>query len=94
MGDTYRVERYPDDCRDGHDLLIARDDQGDVYVSVVREGNKIGPTVRLCASGGADHVPGLLTAMYAAHKALADWRRYQARLMVPGAAPPDEDDAP
>jgi hypothetical protein len=64
--------RYLDDCRDGYELVIYRDDQGDVYVSVLLEGHKIGPTVRFCASGGADHVPGLLSALYKLHAILAE----------------------
>lgn len=57
------VAVYTDDMRQGHELRILLDDQGDVYLSILPEGHKIGPTVRLCASGGADNVPGLLTAL-------------------------------
>ncbi len=65
--------RYLDDCRDGNELRIFCDDQGDVYVSVLPEGHKIGPTVRLCASGGAaEAAPGLLSAMRAAFAAIRD----------------------
>jgi len=57
--------------REGNDLLIQLDDQGDAYVSVVPEGWKIGPTVRLCASGGASSMaPGLLPAIRAAYEAI------------------------
>ncbi len=63
--------RYLDDMRDGHELVILLDDQGDVYVSVLPEGHRIGPTVRLCASGGAaERAPGLLQAMREAHRAI------------------------
>ena len=55
---------YLDDCRDGNELAILADDQGDLYVSVRPEGQRVGPAVRLCASGGAvERAPGLLTAL-------------------------------
>lgn len=65
--------RYRDDMREGYELVIYLDDQGDAYVSVLPEGDKIGPTVRLCASGGAASLaPGLLPAIRAAAKAMRD----------------------
>lgn len=71
---TFRNGRafYLDDSRDEplHELMLLRDDQGDVYVGVWPSGHRTGPCVRLCSSGGADNVPGLLQAMRAAHDAI------------------------
>jgi hypothetical protein len=64
---------YVDDARAEplHELAILCDDQGDVYVMVRPVGHRMGPAVRLCASGGADRAaPGLLQAMRAAHAAI------------------------
>lgn len=62
--------RYLDDMREGNMLAIRLDDQGDVYIAIRPEGHRMGPSVRLCASGGADHVTGLLPAMRAAFAAI------------------------
>lgn len=84
-----REVRYEDDYRDGMELMIVLDDQGDVYVSVLPVGHKIGPTVRLCASGGAaEMAPGLLSAMRAAFKAIAE-----GRAATGDAAPPPSEHA-
>lgn len=64
------VAIYPDDMNEGCELRILQDDQGDIYVSVLPVGDRMGPSVRLCASGGADHVRGLLPALRAAHAAV------------------------
>lgn len=63
---------YLDDSREGFKLSLHLDDQGDVYVSVIPEGDRVGRAcVRLCASGGAGNVaPGLLKAMRQAHDAI------------------------
>ena len=64
---------YLDDSREEpvHELAIFRDDQGDIYVMVRPVGHKMGPSVRLCASGGAgEKNPRLLAAMREAHAAL------------------------
>ena len=71
-----RQVRYLTDDRDlrkRHELVISRGANGDWYVSVVAEGDVIGPSVRLCTSGGASsRVPGLTVAISQAFRALAN----------------------
>lgn len=70
-----REARYRDDMREGLELRIQLDDQGDAYVSVLPVGHKIGPSVRLCASGGAASLaPGLLPAIRRAFEAIQKGR--------------------
>ena len=59
------------DSRERHELVIYQGNNGDWYVMVVPEGNRLGPTVRLCTSGGASsRVPGLTAAIAQAFLAL------------------------
>ncbi|MHA2427432.1 MAG: hypothetical protein ACXADB_05345 [Candidatus Hermodarchaeia archaeon] len=61
------VGRYEDDNREGYELVIDKDDQGDFYISVLPVGHVIGPVVRLTASGGcASANPALRQAIFAA----------------------------
>ena len=46
MGSPDREVRYRDDMREGNELAIYLDELGDVYISVLPVGHKIGPTVR------------------------------------------------
>jgi hypothetical protein len=59
------------DSRERHELVIMQAGNGDWYVSVLPEKHRIGPTVRLCTSGGASsRVPGLVAAIASAYRAL------------------------
>ena len=59
------------DARQRHELVIYQGQNGDWYVQIVPEGDRLGPTVRLCTSGGASaRVPGLTTAIAQAFRAL------------------------
>lgn len=68
------VARYKDDDREGYELIIMRDEQGDLYISVLPEGHKIGPKVRLCASGGASsRCPRLRRALFHAYDSMLQY---------------------
>lgn len=64
------------DMRERHELVIMHASNGDWYVSVLPEGHAIGPTVRLCTSGGASsYAPGLTVAVSQAYRALDMMRK-------------------
>lgn len=66
--------RYLTDDRDQpdrHELKIMQGGNGDWYVSVLPEGDRLGPSVRLCTSGGASFAaPGLTVAIAQAYRAM------------------------
>jgi hypothetical protein len=66
--------RYLTDDRDReerHELVIGQAPNGDWYISVLPEGHKHGPNVRLCTSGGASSAaPGLTIAVLRAYEAI------------------------
>lgn len=70
--------RYLTDDRDQeprHELVVFQGGNGDWYVSVLPEGDRIGPCVRLCTSGGASHAaPGLTHAAHLMYDAIAGQR--------------------
>ncbi len=60
---------------DGHEYeLVIHDGRagnGDWYISVLPKGHKIGPTVRIRASGGeSSRLPGLVAAIEAMYRSL------------------------
>jgi hypothetical protein len=79
LGSFEEPVRYLTDDRDRtprYELMLMQGGDGDWYVSVLPEGYKIGPTVRLCTSGGAaSAAPGLTEAISQAYRALARMRR-------------------
>ena len=71
--DWSQPRRYRSDDRDMHnhdnDLLVQHGENGDWYISVVRHGEKIGPSVRLTTSGtprGFEEVPAAVAHLYRA----------------------------
>ena len=59
------------DTEDRHKLVIQQGGNGDWYVSVLPENHRLGPTVRISTSGGAQFkVPGLGIAISRAYRAL------------------------
>jgi hypothetical protein len=63
-----------------HKLMIQWGNNGDWYVSVIPEGYLIGPTVRLCTSGGASsRCPGLTKAISDAYQAMPVDERVRKR---------------
>lgn len=65
--------RYLTDDRDErhrHELMLELGGNGDWYLSVLPEGHRIGPAVRLSTSGGADRVPELTWAVARLYRAL------------------------
>lgn len=87
MGSPDGEARYRDDQREGYELVIYLDEQGDAYVSVLPEGHKIGPSVRLCASGGASSLaPGLLPAIRRAFEAIRQGRHVERIASCPWSA--------
>ena len=77
--DTHIDEaRYLTDDRDvhpRHELVLSHAPNGDWYIMVVPEGDRLGPTVRFCTSGGAStHVPGLTVLVAKMFQLLADAR--------------------
>lgn len=61
------------DARQRHELIIYQANNGDWYVQVLPEGDVLGPTVRLCTSGGASsRAPGLVESIRHAYIAMAN----------------------
>jgi hypothetical protein len=67
------ARRYRSDDRDlynhDNDLLVFQGENGDWYISIVKHGEKLGPSVRLTTSGtprGYDRVPAAMMALYRA----------------------------
>lgn len=60
---------YPDD--EQYELKIMPGGNGDWYVSVLPIGDALGPSVRLCTSGGASRAaPGLTAGISSAYRAI------------------------
>jgi hypothetical protein len=66
--------RYRSDDRDlpgkDNDLVVFFGDNGDWYVSIVKHGEKIGPSVRVTTSGAARGAEGVAPAVMRLHAAL------------------------
>jgi hypothetical protein len=71
-GSDIRVKT--DDCdKSDLELSIFQGGNGDWYISILPEGHRIGPCVRISTSGGASaRVPGLTAAIAEVYQALYD----------------------
>ena len=75
---TFRSDDADEDPR--YALTIYQANNGDWYVSVMPDGHRIGPNVRICTSGGASHShPGLSNAIHKVYEAIEAGRDRQPR---------------